>query len=54
MSSCNVEANVFKQHGNNDIGRTQLRQMTLRGHDLNDGRTSNVLVEVLRDHDGNR
>lgn len=53
-SSCNVEVNVFHQHRNNDIRQAKLRQMPLRGHDLNDRVAANVLVEVLRDHDGHR
>ena len=46
--------NVPEQHRNNDVRRAQLRQMTLRRHDLYDGLAAEVLVQVLRNHCRNR
>jgi len=46
----NVMADVPQEHRDHNIGRAQLRKVTIRCHDLDDGVASEVLMEVLR-HD---
>lgn len=49
---CNIVTNVPEEDGDDDVRRTELWQVALRGHDLHNGLPAKVAVEVLRDDDG--
>lgn len=53
-SYSNIMTDMPQHHRDDNIRRAQLREVALRFHDLNDGGTGEILLQILGDHNGDR